>query len=70
MTFGQHINLARNNKNLSIRELAEKSYVSPHTISSWIYHGTHPDIELLIRVADVLEISLDEIVGRTFPREE
>lgn len=70
MTIGQHINLARLKKELSVRELAEKSYVSPNTIASWIYRGTHPDIELLISVADVLEISLDELVGRKFPKGE
>ena len=69
MTIGQHINLARLKKELSVRALAEKAFVSQSTIASWIYHGTHPDIELLIAVADVLEISLDELVGREFPKE-
>ena len=47
-----------------IDELARKSNVSKNTISCWIYRGYHPDIELLIRVADVLEMSLDELTGR------
>ena len=64
MTIGQRINLARNNKNITIEELALKSRVSKNTINSWIYRGAHPDIELLVCVADVLEISLDELVGR------
>lgn len=69
MTIAQHIDLARSKRGLSIRALAEKSYVSQNTIAGWIYRGTHPDIELLIAVADVLEISLDELVGREFPKE-
>lgn len=66
MTYGQYINLARNKKNLTVKQLAEKSNVCEGTLASWIYHGHHPDIELLIRVADALEISLDELVGRKF----
>lgn len=64
MTIGQHINLVRNKKNLTVKQLAEKSGVCLGTIHSWIYHGHHPDIVLLICVADVLGVSLDELVGR------
>lgn len=64
MTVGQHINQARLQRGLSLDKLAKKAYVSRHTIVSWIYQDTQPTIELLIAVADVLDISLDELVGR------
>ena len=64
MTIGQRINFARLDRGLTVDELAEKAYVSKNTIAGWIYHGSHPDIELLIAVADVLDMSLDELVGR------
>ena len=64
MTIGQRINFARYERNMSLDELAQKSNVSKNTIVGWIYHGSHPDIELLIAVADALEMSLDELVGR------
>lgn len=64
MTIGQHINLARNKQNITLDQLAEMSNVSKNTIVSWIYHDHHPDIELLIKIADALNISLDELVGR------
>lgn len=70
MTIGQYINLARNKKNLTVKQLAEKSGVCHGTLTSWIYHGHHPDIVLLICVADALEISLDELVGRKYERKE
>lgn len=65
MTIGQHINLARNKRDITIKQLAEMSGVNESTLASWIYHGHHPDIGLLICVADALNISLDELVGRT-----
>lgn len=68
MTIGERINAARKARGITIDELAKKSYVSRNTIVSWIYYGRHPDIELLICVADVLQMSLDEIVGRGDPR--
>lgn len=64
MTIGQRINFARYDREMSLDKLAEKSNVSKNTIVGWIYRGVHPDIELLISVADALDISLDELVGR------
>lgn len=68
LTIGQHINLARDRKNMSVKKLAEKSGVAEGTLCSWIYKGATPTIFLLICVADALDISLDELVGRTVPR--
>ena len=64
MTYGQHINQARLNANMTLQQLADKSYVSINTLICWIYRGVHPDLELLILVADALNVSLDELVGR------
>lgn len=69
MTIGQHINLARKRKKLTLQQLAELSDVSINTIVGWIYYDTHPDIVLLCSVADALNISLDELVGRRFPND-
>ena len=68
MTIGQRINFARWEKNMSLEELAQKAHVSKNTIAGWVYQGSHPDIELLICVADVLEKSLDELAGRDFKK--
>lgn len=64
LTIGQHINLVRNKRDITLDQLAEISGVSKNTIVSWIYYDHHPDIELLIKVADALDVSLDELVGR------
>lgn len=70
MTIGQHINFARLECNLTLDELAAMSNVSKSTIASWIYHDHYPTIDLLIRVADALEISLDKLVGRNYGHKE
>lgn len=69
MTVGQHINNARNKRGITIDELAEKANVSRDTICGWIYRDNHPSVVLLMAVADVLEMSLDELVGREKPNE-
>lgn len=65
MTIGQHINLTRNKQNITLDQLAEISGISKNTIVGWIYHGHNPSIELLIKIADALNVTLDELVGRT-----
>ena len=65
LTTGQHINLVRNKRDITLDQLAEISGVSKNTIVSWIYHGHNPDIKLLIKIADALGVTLDELVGRT-----
>lgn len=68
MTIGQRINLERQKRDISIDELADLTRISRNTIVSWIYRGYHPDIDFLIAIADVFEITLDELVGREYPR--
>lgn len=65
MTVGQNINNARKKRGITIEELAEKADVSRDTICGWLYQDKRPDTVLLMAVADVLEMSLDELVGRT-----
>ena len=64
MTIGQSIQKARKDRHLTQVELAKKAMVSPQTISFWERDKMAPTIDLLIFVADVLNISLDELVGR------
>lgn len=68
MTIGQRINEIRIERNMTMRQLAKSSGVSYDTINSWVYRGYHPDIELLIMVADVFGVTLDELVGRKFEK--
>lgn len=64
MTIGQHINKVKVDKGYTLDRLSEESFVSKWTLTSWIYHGHIPSVDLLISVADVLGVTLDELVGR------
>ena len=68
MTIGQRINFARYERDMTLDELAVKSNISVHTIKAWIYAGYNPHIEALIQIADALDMSLDELAGRTEKR--
>lgn len=70
MTIGQRIDEIRNMRHLSLQQLSIKSHVPSCTICSWIYRDIQPTIGGLIKIADALNVSLDDLVGREFPREE
>lgn len=64
MTIGENIQRVRESKGYSRGRLALRSNVNAWTIRAWEKGRTVPTITLLIKVADVLRVSLDELVGR------
>jgi transcriptional regulator with XRE-family HTH domain len=68
MTISESIRKAREAKGLTRQKLSEKSGVSAQTIYMWEHEGVSPTILPLICVADVLDVSLDELVGRKTER--
>ena len=58
------IELSRRKMNLSQEELAEKCRVSRQAIAKWESGDSVPTIEKLVFLADLHELSLDELVGR------
>ena len=48
----------------SQRELAQKLKVSPGNLCDWEKGRTQPDVTKLIEIADALDVSIDELVGR------
>ena len=69
MTIGEHIREARKGKGYSISKLSLKSGVAVQTIWKWETDETMPTVILLMCVADALEITLDELVGRKIKNE-
>ena len=55
----------RNEKRVSQKKMAEIMGVSQQTISNYENREIEPDIELLSRMADYFETSIDYLVGRT-----
>ena len=64
MTIGGKIRLLRKEANLSQEELGEKLNISRQSISKWELDVSTPDLENLIELADVFNISVDLLVGR------
>lgn len=55
----------RKKKGFSQEKLAEKCQVSRQAIAKWENGESVPTIDKLIFLADLYELSLDELVGRT-----
>lgn len=63
MTVGEKIQKYRKDLNLSQEELGQKLLVSRQTISLWEKDQTVPTIDNLMRLSDIFEISVDEILN-------
>jgi len=64
MYLGEQIYKLRTQKNLSQEELADMLEVSRQSVSKWETNSSVPELEKLIRIAEVFEVSLDELVGK------
>ena len=65
MTMGEKIKQLRNEKGLSQEKLAEELNVSRSAVAKWETDGGIPEIDNLIQLATVFDISLDELLGNT-----
>lgn len=63
MTVGKKIQKYRKDLGLSQEELGQKLLVSRQTISLWEKDQTVPTIDNLMRLSDIFEISVDEILN-------
>ena len=55
----------REEKNLQQKEIAKRLNRTPACISSWETGKTEPSIEDLVKLADLLDVSLDYLLNRT-----
>lgn len=62
MEFNNRLYELRKQKGFSQEELANRLNVSRQTISKWEVGDSTPDMEKLIAISDLFEISLDELV--------
>lgn len=59
---GKNIKFFREKKNITQSELADKLCVTRQAVSNWENGKTEPDIEMLNKIASVLEISIEELI--------
>lgn len=46
--------------------LASELGINPSTVSKWRTNSSQPDIALLVRIAKLLEVELDELLDKNF----
>lgn len=66
LTLGKRIAMLRRQKELRQEDLAQMLEVSPQAVSKWENDQTCPDISLLPRLAEILGVTVDELLsGKT-----
>ena len=63
MTLGKRIAMLRRQKGLKQEDLANTLGVSSQAVSKWENDQTCPDISLLPKLAEILEVSVDELLS-------
>jgi transcriptional regulator with XRE-family HTH domain len=69
MEFNNKLYELRKQKGFSQEELASRLNVSRQTVSKWEVGESAPDMEKLIAISDLFEISLDELVKGETPKQ-
>ena len=64
MSFCENLIQARKLRGMTQEELAEKLDISRQAVSKWENGESVPDTDKLIRLGDVLGVSLDELAGK------
>jgi len=62
--FAERLRLLRESRQLSQVRLAELVGVDPRAYNRWERGTIAPHLDTLVKIADVLQVSLDELVGR------
>ncbi len=62
MKFGDKLSKLRKEKGLSQEGLAEKLEVTRQTVSKWELSQTKPDTDMLVKIADVLEVDVSSLI--------
>ncbi|MGX7092381.1 helix-turn-helix domain-containing protein [Hutsoniella sourekii] len=62
MSIGQQLKQARLDSSMTQEEVAEKIFVSRQSISNWENDKNYPDIISVIRLSELYQISLDQLL--------
>jgi transcriptional regulator with XRE-family HTH domain len=60
----------RESRGLTQARIVELLDVSPRVYNRWETTGTAPRLDTLVRIADILSVTLDELVGRSEPSDD
>lgn len=68
--FHENLKTLRKNKGMSQEQLAVKLHVVRQTVSKWEKQLSVPDAETLMRIAEVLEVSVNDLLGAPIAEKE
>jgi transcriptional regulator with XRE-family HTH domain len=68
--FPETLRALRESRGLTQVRLAELIDVSPRVYNRWETSAAAPRLDTLVKIADILNVTLDELVGRTEPTSE
>lgn len=63
--FAERLKLLRQARNITQSRLSQLLTIDPRAYSRWERGDNIPHLETLIKIADVLQVTLDELVGRS-----
>ena len=69
-SFGTRLANYRKEKGLTQNDIAERLSISPQAVSKWENDQSSPDIDSLIKLSEIFNISLDELLGKDNPKTE
>lgn len=61
--IGEKLKQCRSQKQLTQADVAEKLHVSRKTVSGWETGRSYPDIKMLVKLATLFDISLDDLLN-------
>lgn len=68
-TFGQRFARLRKSKGYTQEQIADKVNISYQAVSKWENDISSPDISILGELANILGVTIDELLGRVDPNE-
>ena len=68
--FAERLRLLRQARNITQARLAELVGVSARVYNRWEKGGHVPHFDTIVKLADILQVSLDELAGRKEPSPE
>ncbi len=65
--FSSTLKQYRLSANLTQKQMAAKLEMTPNAYQKYELNTREPNLDTLIQIADIFDISLDELVGRHLP---
>lgn len=63
--FAETLKMLRNAAHLSQKALADRLFVSQQTVAKWELDKSTPNPEMLIKIAEVFDVTVDHLVGKS-----